>query len=92
MAKLYGWKQTIFSVLIFEELFLLIGLSNALMLIFFLSGINLSIFLSTIDFIPIHFNANAPNILCPKCKEQDGSQPILSFIVNCPKSLIIELI
>ena len=43
MVKLNGWKETIFSVLILGENFLLIGLSNVKM-VFFLSGINLSIF------------------------------------------------
>ena len=45
MAKLYGWEENIFSVVIFGETFLLIGLSNAMMVIFFLSDLNLSIFL-----------------------------------------------
>ena len=35
MAKLNGWKETIFSVLIFGALFLLTGLSNAIMVVFF---------------------------------------------------------
>ena len=69
MAKLYGWKETIFSGLIFGENFsliglskALIGLSNALMVIFFLSGIHLFTFLSlnpTINRI-----GNRRNILC----------------------------
>ena len=31
MTKLYGWKETIFPVLIFGENVLLIGLPNAMM-------------------------------------------------------------
>ena len=62
MAKLNGWEETIFLVLILGEHLLLIGLSNAAMVAFFLSGINLSIFL------PL----NPPR---PRCKEQDESHP-----------------
>ena len=75
MAKLNGCEETILSVLILGEKFLLIGLSNAMMVAFVLSGINpfthLSIFLSL---NPVIYRiGNAPNILCPKCKEQDES-------------------
>ena len=83
MAKFYGWKETIFSFLIFGENVLLIGLSNAMMVINFLSGINL------FNFLPlnpaIYRIGNAPNILCPRCKEQDESHPITSLIASCPK-------
>ena len=67
MAKLYGRKESIISVLIFGKNFLLIGLSNALMVLFFLSGINLSIFLPLN--LAIYRIANAPNILSPGSKE-----------------------
>ena len=81
MAKLYGWKETIFSVLIFGENVLLIGSSNVMMVIFFLSGMNLSIFLPlnpAIDRI-----GNALNVLCPRCK--DESHPIIPLIASCPE-------
>ena len=67
MAKLFGWEETIFSVLVFGENTLLIGLSDGIMVIFFLSGINLSIFLPLNP--AIYRIDNAPNILCPRCKE-----------------------
>ena len=65
--------------------FSLIGLSNTIMVIFFLSGMNLSIFLTAIYRIE-----NAPKILFPRSKEQDESQPlhsILPFIARFPKLL-----
>ena len=75
MAKLNGCEETILSVLILGEKFLLIGLSNAMMVAFVLSGINpfthLSIFLSLNP--AIYRIGNAPNILRPKCKEKDES-------------------
>ena len=67
MAKLFGWEETIFSVLVFGENTLLIGLSDGIMVIFFLSGINLSIFFPLNP--AIYRIDNAPNILCPRCKE-----------------------
>ena len=73
MVKLNGWKETIFLVLILGKNLLLIGLSNAMMVAFFLSGINLSIFLPLNP--EIYRIGNAPNILCPRCKEQDESHP-----------------
>ena len=73
MTKLNGWEETIFSVLILGEDFLLIGLKNAMMVTIFLSGINLSIFLPLNP--AIYRIGNAPNILCPTCKEQDESHP-----------------
>ena len=39
MAKLYGWEETIFSFMKFGKNFILIGSSNAVMVVFFLSGI-----------------------------------------------------
>ena len=73
MVKLYGWKETIFSVLISGENFLLTGLSNALMVIFFLSGRNLSIFFQLNS--AICRIGNAPNILGLICKEQNEFHP-----------------
>ena len=85
MTKLYGWKESIFSALIFGENVLLIGLSNAMMFLFFLSGINLSIFLPLNP--AIYRIGNAPNTICPRCKEQDKSHPIIPLIASCPKLL-----
>ena len=68
MARLCGWEETIILFLKFGEKIILIGLSNAMMIVFFLSGINLSNFLplnSKIDRI-----GKTPNILCPRFKEQ----------------------
>ena len=70
--------------------FLLIGLSNIMMVVFFLSGINLSIFL---PLNPVIYRiGNTPNILCPRCKKQDESQPpppsIFHFIFHCKISKI----
>ena len=86
MAKLYGWKETIFSALILGGKFLLIGLSNALMVIFFLSGINLSIFLPLNT--AIYRIGNPPNIKCPRCKEQGESYPHLTFYCNLSKNTL----
>ena len=83
MAKLYGWKETIFSVLIFGENVLLTGSSNAMMVIFFLSGMNLSIFLPLNP--AIYRIGNELNVLCPRCKEQDESHPIIPLIASCPE-------
>ena len=77
MVKLNGWEEAIFSVLIFGENLLLIGLSNAMMVKFFLPGINLSIFLPLNP--AICRIGNAPTILCPRCKEQDESHPTPSL-------------
>ena len=49
------------------------------MVVFFLSGINLSIFLTFNP--PIYRIGNAPNILCSRYKEQDESHPHFTF--NC---------
>ena len=84
MVKLNGWEETIFSVLILAENLFLIGLSNAMMVAFFLSGINLSIFFPLNP--AIYRIGNAPNILCPRCKEQDESH--LNPLHNCIISLI----
>ena len=43
--QLYGWEETMFSVGVFEESILLIGLSNAMTVIFFLAGIIFLFFL-----------------------------------------------
>ena len=45
MVKLNGWEETISPALILGENLSLTGLSNAMMVAFFLSDINLSIFL-----------------------------------------------
>ena len=63
MAKLNGWKETIFLVMMFGGNFLnflLIGLSNAMMVVFFLSGINLSILVPLN--LAVYKNCNTPNI------------------------------
>ena len=85
MFKLIGWKETTFSVLILGENQLLIGLSIAMVVPFFLSDINLSIFLPINP--AIYRIGNAPNILCPRCKEVSlqPPPPILPFIVRFPK-------
>ena len=44
MAKFNGWGETIISVLILGEHFLLIGLPDAQMVTIFIFGINLSVF------------------------------------------------
>ena len=76
MVKRNGWEETTFAVLILEEILLLIGFSNAIMVAFFLSGINSSILLPR---SPAIFRIdNAANILCPKFKDQDQSRPNLS--------------
>ena len=69
MFKFNGWEETIFSVLILRENLLLTDLSNDGCI--FLSGINLSIFLPLNP--AIYIIVNAPNILCPRCNEQDES-------------------
>ena len=69
MVKLNGWEETIFLELILGENLLLIGLPNAMMVEIFLSGISLSIFL---PLNPATYRiGNAPNIMCPRCKDQD---------------------
>ena len=73
MVKLNGWEETTLSVLILAKHLLLIGLLNAMMVEFFLSGINLSIFLHLNP--AIYKIANAPSILCPRCKERDRPYP-----------------
>ena len=80
MAKLYEWKRTIFSDLIFKEIF-----TGLLRVTFFLSCIFLFIFLPLNP--AIYRIDNVPNILCPRGKEQNESHPILLFIVSCPKLL-----
>ena len=72
MAKRYGWEETTFSVQILGETFSLIGSSNAIMVVFFLSGINLYIFLLLNP--AIYRIGKAPNILRPRCNKQDESQ------------------
>ena len=73
MAGHNGWEETIFSVLILIEHFSLIGLSNTNMVVFFLSGINLSFSLPLNP--AIYRISNAPKILFPRSKEQDESHP-----------------
>ena len=69
MVKLNGWEETIFLELILGENLLLIGLPNVMMVEIFLSGISLSIFL---PLNPAMYRiGNAPNIMCPRCKDQD---------------------
>ena len=89
MVKRNGWEETTFAVLILEEILLLIGFPNAIMVAFFLFGINSSILL---PLSPAIFRiGNAANILCPKCKDQDESRPNLSlthFNFNCKTSEI----
>ena len=71
MLKVNGWETTIFSVLILEENLLLIGLSNVMMVAFFLAAVNLSIFL---PLNPVIYRiGNAANILCARCKKKDQS-------------------
>ena len=81
MPKLNGREETIFSVLILGESFLLIGLSNAMMVAFFLSGINLSISLSLNP--AIYRIGNASNIRCPRCKEQLESHLQFDLLLQC---------
>ena len=64
-----GKKPFSQSWLILGENLVLNGLSNATMVTFFLSGINLSIFLPLN--LAIYRIGNAPNNLCHRCKEQD---------------------
>ena len=73
MVSLNGWEETIFSVLTLGESLLLISLSDVMMISFFLSGMNLSIFLPLNPVI--YRTGNASNMLCPRCKEQDESHP-----------------
>ena len=73
MVKLDGWEETIFSVLILGGNLILIGLSNAMMVAFLLSGIDLYVLLPLNS--AIHRIGNAPNNLRPKCKEQDEFHP-----------------
>ena len=75
MVKLNQWEESIFAVLILGENLSLIGLSNAMIVSFFLSRTNLSVFLPLNP--AIYRIDNAPNILCTKCKEQDESHPRL---------------
>ena len=73
MVKLDGSEETMFSVLILGENLILIGLSNAVMVPFFLSGIDLYVLLPLNS--AIYRIGNAPNNLCPKCKQQDEFHP-----------------
>ena len=57
--------------------FSLIGLSNTVMVIFFLSDINLSIFLPLNP--AIYKIGNTPKILFRRSKEQDESQSLKSI-------------
>ena len=56
------------------------GLSNAIVVAFFVSGINLSIFL---PLKPAEYRTgNAPNILRPRCKAQDESHPSFYILLQ----------
>ena len=57
-----------------------------MMVIFFLSGINLSIFLPFNS--AIYIIGNESNILCPRCNEQDESPPTPHFNFYCKLSKI----
>ena len=84
---LYGQtflKDTISSVLKFGVRLLLIVSINALMDTCFLSGTNFSIHFSFPLNLAIHRIGSAPNILCPRCKEQKDSHP--HFIFYCKLS------
>ena len=77
-------KYPIFSVLIFGVKILLIGLRNALIdswYIFYLIK-NYSFLSNPV----IQEMDKAPNILCPRCKEEEGSQSY--FIFHCKLSKI----
>ena len=52
--------------------------------IYFLSAINFSIHFSFSLNPAIHRMGNAPNILCPRCKEQEDSHP--HFVLHCKLS------
>ena len=73
MVEHNGWEETIFSVLILGETFSLIGLSNTIMVVSFLSGINLSIFLPLKP--KIYRIGNATKILFPRSNKQNDSHP-----------------
>ena len=70
-----------FSVPILGENVSLIGLSNTIMVVFFLDGINLSIFLPLNP--AIYRIGNAPKILLPRSKEQD--EPHFTFYCKISK-------
>ena len=75
--NLYSWlnimdrRKTYSQPWCLEKNVILIGLSYAMMVISFLSGISLSIFLPLNP--ALYKIVNAPNIQCPRCKEQDES-------------------
>ena len=71
--------ETIFSILLLGKKFQM-GLSNAIMVVFFLSGIDLSIFLPLNP--AIYRIVNAPKFLCPIFKEQDRSVPPFSLLLQ----------
>ena len=77
----------------YGENVLLIGLLNIPVVILFLSGINLSILLPLNP--AIYRTGNTPNILCPRCKEQDESFLLSQVVQNysglCQPTNIINL-
>ena len=78
MAEHNEWEGTIFSVLILVENVSLIGLSNTIMVAFFLlSGINLSISLPLNP--AIYRTRKVPKILFTRSKEQNESPPFPHF-------------
>ena len=78
MAEHNEWEGTIFSVLILVENVSLIGLSNTIMVAFFLlSGINLSISLPLNP--AIYRTSKVPKILFTRSKEQNESPPFPHF-------------
>ena len=80
MSKFNGSEETKYSVLMLGEKFLMIGLSNAMKVVFFLYCINLLIFLPLNP--AIYRIANVPNILRPRCKEQDESHPPFDLLLQ----------
>ena len=88
-------KDTVFSVLIYGVKHFLIGLRNALMDSCLFSIRNKLIHFSLPLNPAIHWMGIPPNILCPRCRKQEESHPILYFIVSFSKLLwdiISELI
>ena len=90
MAKLYGWKETMFSVLILGGNVSLIDLLNALMFIFFLSGINLSIFLPLNP--AIYRVGIVSNILSPRCKKPHSHFTFYCKLSKITRDYISEVI
>ena len=79
-------RNIIFSVLISAVKILLIGLRNAMTDSYIFSILYKLIHFSLPLNAAMHRKGNAPNILCPRCKEQNESQPY--FIFYCKHSRI----